>query len=141
MKHAKHKSNLDIMLLTIRAITYRCNVFSRSSGFLSRHGVISALCERLMAIEYSDVAEQCLQAWENISQDQPLACLQSGAIKAVLDYIVLLLHYCAESCTIYRSKLKKDSVHLFVKHIKTEYLTTELLDSRVLPTSKKLTAA
>ncbi|WJZ93270.1 hypothetical protein VitviT2T_012223 [Vitis vinifera] len=87
VKHAKHESNPDIMLLAIRAITYLCDVFPRSSGLLSRHGVVPALCERLMAIEYLDVAEQCLQALEKISRDQPLACLQSGAIMAVLNYI------------------------------------------------------
>ncbi|RVW39675.1 E3 ubiquitin-protein ligase UPL4 [Vitis vinifera] len=86
-EHAKHESNPDIMLLAIRAITYLCDVFPRSSGLLSRHGVVPALCERLMAIEYLDVAEQCLQALEKISRDQPLACLQSGAIMAVLNYI------------------------------------------------------
>ena len=58
VKHAKHESNPDIMLLAIRAITYLCDVFPRSSGLLSRHGVVPALCERLMAIEYLDVAEQ-----------------------------------------------------------------------------------
>lgn len=30
---------------------------------------------------------QCLQALEKISREQPLACLQSGAVMAVLNYI------------------------------------------------------
>ena len=30
---------------------------------------------------------QCLQALEKISRDQPLACLQAGAIMAVLNFI------------------------------------------------------
>jgi E3 ubiquitin-protein ligase TRIP12 len=30
---------------------------------------------------------QCLQALEKISREQPLACLQAGAIMAVLNYI------------------------------------------------------
>ncbi|KAL0409876.1 UNVERIFIED_CONTAM: E3 ubiquitin-protein ligase UPL4 [Sesamum latifolium] len=84
---ARHESNPDIMLLAIRAITYLCDVNPRSSGFLVRHDAVPALCQRLMAIEYLDVAEQCLQALEKISREQPLACLQSGAIMAVLSYI------------------------------------------------------
>ncbi|KAI3474020.1 hypothetical protein Pfo_028808 [Paulownia fortunei] len=84
---ARHESNPDIMLLAIRAITYLCDVNPRSSGFLVRHDTVPALCQRLMAIEYLDVAEQCLQALEKISREQPLACLQSGAIMAVLSYI------------------------------------------------------
>ncbi|XP_031397200.1 E3 ubiquitin-protein ligase UPL4 [Punica granatum] len=90
VKLARHNSNPDIMLLAIRAITYLCDVFPRSSGFLVRHDAIHALCEKLMAIEYMDVAEQCLQALEKISRDQPLACLQAGAIGAVLNLIDFL---------------------------------------------------
>ncbi|KAB1223893.1 E3 ubiquitin-protein ligase UPL4 [Morella rubra] len=84
---AKHESNPDIMLLAIRAITYICDVYPRSSNFLIRHDAVAALCQRLMAVEYLDVAEQCLQALEKISREQPRACLQAGAIMAVLNYI------------------------------------------------------
>ncbi|XP_009358184.1 E3 ubiquitin-protein ligase UPL4 isoform X1 [Pyrus x bretschneideri] len=84
---ARHETNPNIMLLAIRAITYLCDVYPHSSGFLVRHDAVPALCDRLMAIEYLDVAEQCLQALEKMSQEQPLACLQSGAIMAVLNYI------------------------------------------------------
>ncbi|GER28678.1 E3 ubiquitin-protein ligase UPL4 [Striga asiatica] len=87
VKLARHESNPDIMLLAIRAITYLCDQNPRSSSFLVRHDAVPALCQRLIAIEYLDVAEQCLQALEKISREQPLACLQSGAIMAVLSYI------------------------------------------------------
>lgn len=55
---ARHEHNPDIMLLAIRALTYLCDVHPRSSGFLVRHDAVPALCQRLMAIEYLDVAEQ-----------------------------------------------------------------------------------
>ncbi|CAK8571548.1 unnamed protein product [Lathyrus sativus] len=87
VKLAKHESNPDIMLFSIRAITYICDLYPRSAGFLVRHDAVSALCQRLLTIEYQDVAEQCLQALEKISREQPLACLQAGAIMAVLNYI------------------------------------------------------
>lgn len=87
VKLARHQSNPNIMLLAIRAITYFCDVHPRSSAYLVRHDAVPALCQRLLAIEYLDVAEQCLQALEKISREQPLACLQSGAIMAVLNYI------------------------------------------------------
>ncbi|XP_027173820.1 E3 ubiquitin-protein ligase UPL4 isoform X1 [Coffea eugenioides] len=87
VKLARHESNPNIMLLAIRAITYFCDVHPRSSAYLVRHDAVPALCQRLLAIEYLDVAEQCLQALEKISREQPLACLQSGAIMAVLNYI------------------------------------------------------
>lgn len=75
VKLARHENNPNIMLLAIRAITYLCDVHPRSSGFLVRHDAVPALCQRLIAIECLDVAEQCLQALEKISHDQPLACL------------------------------------------------------------------
>ncbi|XP_044482153.1 E3 ubiquitin-protein ligase UPL4 isoform X2 [Mangifera indica] len=87
VKLARHESNPEIMLLAVRAITYLCDVFPRSSSVLVRHDAVPALCQRLMAIDYLDVAEQCLQALEKISQDQSHACLQAGAIMAVLTYI------------------------------------------------------
>ncbi|ESQ40197.1 hypothetical protein EUTSA_v10012430mg [Eutrema salsugineum] len=87
VKLAKHESNADIMLLAIRAITYLCDVYPRSVAFLVRHETIPALCQRLLTIEYLDVAEQCLQALEKISRDQPVACLNAGAIMAVLSFI------------------------------------------------------
>lgn len=55
---ARHENNPDIMLLAIRAITYLCDVNPRSSIFIVRHDAVPVLCQRLMAIEYLDVAEQ-----------------------------------------------------------------------------------
>lgn len=55
---ARHDTNPDIMLLAIRAITYLCDVNPRSSSFVVRHDAVPVLCQRLMAIEYLDVAEQ-----------------------------------------------------------------------------------
>ncbi|KAJ4895516.1 E3 ubiquitin-protein ligase UPL4 [Raphanus sativus] len=58
VKLAKDESNGDIMLLAIRVITYLCDVYPRSVVFLVKHETIPALCQRLLAIEYLDVAEQ-----------------------------------------------------------------------------------
>lgn len=60
VKLAKHENNADIMLLAIRAITYLSDVYPRSVAFLVRHDTIPALCQRLLTIEYLDVAEQVL---------------------------------------------------------------------------------
>lgn len=87
VKLSRHETNPDIMLLSVRAITYLCDANPRSSALLVRHDAVIALCQRLMAIKYLDVAEQCLQALEKLSLEQPLVCLQSGAIMAALTYI------------------------------------------------------
>ncbi|KQK05853.1 E3 ubiquitin-protein ligase UPL4 [Brachypodium distachyon] len=77
----------DEMLLSLRAITYLCDAMPRAADAVVRHGLLPILCSRLLAIEYLDVAEQCLQAFEKISRRQPTACLQAGMITAVLAYI------------------------------------------------------
>lgn len=55
---ARYESNSEIMLLAIRAMTYLCEVHPRSSASLANHDAVPALCQRLMAIEFLDVAEQ-----------------------------------------------------------------------------------
>ncbi|XP_062179869.1 E3 ubiquitin-protein ligase UPL4 isoform X2 [Phragmites australis] len=80
-------ASLDVMLLSVRAITYLCDAMPRASDAVVRHGLLPVLCSRLLAIEYLDVAEQCLQAFEKISRRQPTQCLQAGMITAVLTYV------------------------------------------------------
>ncbi|XP_038904018.1 E3 ubiquitin-protein ligase UPL4 [Benincasa hispida] len=80
-------SDSDIVLLALRALTYLCDAYPRASSFIVRHGGVPAFCKRLGAIEYSDVAEQCFQALEKISQEHPVACLEGGAVMAVLTFI------------------------------------------------------
>ncbi|CAL4893978.1 unnamed protein product [Urochloa decumbens] len=77
----------DVILLSMRAITYLCDAMPRAADAVVRHGLLPLLCSRLLAIEYLDVAEQCLQAFEKISRRQPAQCLQAGMITAVLTYI------------------------------------------------------
>ncbi|KAI3838927.1 hypothetical protein MKX03_002703 [Papaver bracteatum] len=84
---ARYDTNPDIILFSIRAITYLIDVLPASSGYLVRDDVVPALCERLMVIEYLDVAEQCLLVLEKISAYQPDVCLRAGAIMAVLNFI------------------------------------------------------
>lgn len=67
VKLAKHENNADIMLLAIRAITYLCDVYPRSVAFLVRHETIPALCQRLLTIEYLDVAEQVCYTFNHIN--------------------------------------------------------------------------
>lgn len=59
---------------------------------------------------------QCLQALEKISREQPLACLQAGAIMAVLNYI----DFFSTSVQVCHS----DHSHL-VSHVLTRLLTYE----------------
>jgi E3 ubiquitin-protein ligase TRIP12 len=51
----------DVVLLSVRAITYLCDAMPRASDAVVRHGLLPLLCSRLLAIEYLDVAEQVSQ--------------------------------------------------------------------------------
>ncbi|KAL5721492.1 HECT-type E3 ubiquitin transferase [Ranunculus cassubicifolius] len=84
---AKEENNPNIMIISIRCMTYLCEVVPESSVILVQQGVLPVLCARLMSIEYLDVAEQCLQVLERISEEQPRACLEAGVILASLSYI------------------------------------------------------
>ncbi len=53
--------NPDIMLLAARSLTFLADVLPTCCGTIVRHGAVPALCERLLNIEYIDLAEQSLQ--------------------------------------------------------------------------------
>lgn len=48
----------DVILLSVRAITYLCDAMPRAADAVVRHGLLPVLCSRLLTIEYVDVAEQ-----------------------------------------------------------------------------------
>lgn len=73
---------------------------------------------RLLIHLYCLFIMQCLQALEKISHEQPLACLQSGAIMAVLAFIdffstsVQVMYYAV--WFKFRNSVHSDSIrHLF----------------------------
>lgn len=73
----------DMILLSVRAIMYLCDAMPRARG---RHrpprppprALLPSASHRVPRL-----AEQCLQAFEKISQRQPTQCLQAGMINAV----------------------------------------------------------
>lgn len=50
----------DILLLSARGLTYLADVMPASCHSIVRHRAVPVLCERLLNIEYIDVAEQSL---------------------------------------------------------------------------------
>ena len=53
--------NPDIMLLSARAITHLLDVMPSSASAVIRSSIVTSLCNKLLNIEYIDVAEQSLQ--------------------------------------------------------------------------------
>jgi E3 ubiquitin-protein ligase TRIP12 len=83
--NAEH--NPEIMLLAARALTHLADVLPSSCVAIVHYGAASCFCERLLTIEYIDLAEQSLQALEKLSQEHPVACLRPGGLMAVLSYL------------------------------------------------------
>lgn len=53
-----YESNPDIMLLAARAITHLCDVLPSSCSAVVHYGAVSCFVNRLVAIQYMDLAEQ-----------------------------------------------------------------------------------
>ncbi|CAJ1968461.1 unnamed protein product [Sphenostylis stenocarpa] len=87
VEHAMNQSNPDAMLFSIRAMTYICDLYLPSADLFVEHDIVPTLCQRLFAIEYLDVAEQCIKLLEKISRKHPIVCLKAGVVMAVLKYI------------------------------------------------------
>lgn len=79
--------NPEIMLLATRGLTYLCDSMPSVSDWIVELNGLKVICGNLLAIEYLDVAEECLKALEKISEELPTECLQAGAMIAVLSYI------------------------------------------------------
>ena len=85
--HLEH--NGEMMLLAARALTHLLDVLPSSGSVAARHGAAPALCAKLLAIEYMDLAEQALEALEKLSATRhgPAAIVRSGGLTAVLSFL------------------------------------------------------
>jgi len=77
----------DLMLLAARAVTYLADAAPPAAGALLRAGAAAALAERLGAVAYIDLAEQCLAALDRLAADHPRAVLSAGGMGAALGFI------------------------------------------------------
>ncbi|KAJ6825012.1 E3 ubiquitin-protein ligase UPL4-like [Iris pallida] len=77
----------DVMLLSARAMKLFLDLVPASAEAVVRHGGVEALARKMTAIEYLDLAEECLLALEKLSRSKPEACLKAGVIMAVLGFI------------------------------------------------------
>eukprot|EP00698_Gefionella_okellyi_P017273 TRINITY_DN5031_c0_g1_i1.p1 TRINITY_DN5031_c0_g1~~TRINITY_DN5031_c0_g1_i1.p1 ORF type:complete len:1695 (-),score=309.88 TRINITY_DN5031_c0_g1_i1:43-5127(-) len=83
--NAEH--NPDLMLLAARSLTHLMDVIPPSCARIVGFGAVPSFCNKLLTIEYIDVAEQSLLALEKISHEHASAILQSGGLAAVLAFI------------------------------------------------------
>lgn len=77
----------ETMLMASRALTLLADIYPPSSEHIARHRGVQILCEKLLCIEYIDLAEQSIQALGKISQSCPEALLEAGALEAMLSFL------------------------------------------------------
>mmetsp|Transcript_4897 Transcript_4897/g.5952 ORF Transcript_4897/g.5952 Transcript_4897/m.5952 type:complete len:1457 (-) Transcript_4897:33-4403(-) len=82
-----YEHNPDIMLLSTRALSYMIESIPKSARSVVHNHAIPIFCNRLMFIQYIDVAEQTLQILAKISKDHSAAVLEAGGLMAVLTYL------------------------------------------------------
>eukprot|EP00760_Papus_ankaliazontas_P034769 PhM_4_TR7470/c0_g1_i1/m.64324/K10590/TRIP12; E3 ubiquitin-protein ligase TRIP12 len=79
--------NVELMLLACRALTYLMDASQNATRFVVQNGGITILCEKLLNVEFIDLAEQALMAIEQISNDHPQRVLAEGGVTAMLSFI------------------------------------------------------
>mmetsp|Transcript_58754 Transcript_58754/g.97051 ORF Transcript_58754/g.97051 Transcript_58754/m.97051 type:complete len:1917 (+) Transcript_58754:53-5803(+) len=83
----RREHNADIMLLASRALCHMVDAIPSSSAAIVHYDGVPLFCERLLSIEYIDLAEQALQALEKLSHEHALCILRAGGMLAVLQYV------------------------------------------------------
>jgi len=77
----------EMMLLSCRAITHLLEVVPKSAAKVAQSGAVPIFCQRLLTIEFIDVAEQSLLAMHKLSVEHPEPLLRSNGLSAVLTFI------------------------------------------------------
>jgi E3 ubiquitin-protein ligase TRIP12 len=90
LEELRESENPDVMLLAARVLTLLLDVYPLSARTVSQKGGIGVLCEKLLSIEYIDLAEQSIQALGKMSESYPNLLLdtsQGNVLEAVLSFV------------------------------------------------------
>ena len=82
-----YEHNPEIMLLSCRAITHLLEVLPKSAAKVVSCGAVPLFCQRLLTIEFIDVAEQSLLALHKLSTEHPEPLLRANGLSAALSFI------------------------------------------------------
>lgn len=77
----------EIMLLACRCLANLMEAMRGSSANVVYGGAVPVLCQKLLDIQFIDVAEQALSTLAKISTDFPAAIVRDGGLTACLQYL------------------------------------------------------
>ena len=79
--------NSEMMLVACRCIANLMEALPQSTGSIVHNGAVEILCQKLLEIQYIDVAEQALTTLEKISVEYPSEIVRKGGLGACLNYL------------------------------------------------------
>lgn len=81
------EENPEVMLLACRCIANMMEAVPAATGSIVYGGAVPVLCQKLLEINFIDLAEQALTTLEKISVDFPTAIVREGGLTACLTYL------------------------------------------------------
>ncbi|BFZ56712.1 Ubiquitin fusion degradation protein 4 [Savitreella phatthalungensis] len=81
------EDNPEMMLLACRCLANLMEALPASTANVAYGGAIPVLCQKLLEIQYIDLAEQALSTLEKISKDYPASVVREGGLNACLAYL------------------------------------------------------
>lgn len=79
--------NAEMMLLACRCIANLMEALPPSTANVVYGGAVPILCQKLLEIQFIDLAEQALSTLEKISAEFPSAIVREGGLTACLNYL------------------------------------------------------
>nr|OQO31812.1 hypothetical protein B0A51_00714 [Rachicladosporium sp. CCFEE 5018] len=81
------EANPEIMLLACRCIANLMEALPAATSSVVYGGAVPVLCQKLLEIDFIDLAEQALSTLEKISVEFPAAIVREGGLTACLTYL------------------------------------------------------
>ncbi|RDI85986.1 hypothetical protein Vi05172_g4008 [Venturia inaequalis] len=80
-------SNPEMMLLACRCLANLMEALPSATANVVYGGSVPVLCQKLLEIDYIDLAEQAISTLEKISVEFPAAIVREGGLTAILTYL------------------------------------------------------
>lgn len=81
------EDNPEMMLLACRCLANLMEALPSSTANIAYGGAIPVLCQKLLEIQFIDLAEQALSTLEKISKEYPTSIVRDGGMAACLTYL------------------------------------------------------
>lgn len=81
------EENPEMMLLACRALANLMEALPASTANVVYGGAVPVLCQKLLEIQFVDLAEQALSTLEKISVEYPSSIVREGGLTACLSYL------------------------------------------------------